>query len=68
MPIETKVPTQAPRTLEAWVKLLESVRIPVPKHSYDRVMAAIHDSRRSLRDIAEPVSYTHLTLPTIYSV
>lgn len=53
MPIETKVPTQAPRTLEAWVKLLESVRIPVPKHSYDRVMAAIHDSRRSLRDIAE---------------
>ena len=53
MPIETKVPAQAPRTLEAWVKLLESVRIPVPKHSYDRVMAAIHDSRRSLRDIAE---------------
>ncbi len=53
MPIETKVPAQAPRTLEAWVKLLESVRIPVPKHSYDRVMAAIHDNRRSLRDIAE---------------
>ena len=53
MPIETKVPAQAPRTLEAWVKLLESVRIPVPKHSHDRVIAAINDSRRSLRDIAE---------------
>ena len=53
MPIETKVPAQPPRTLEAWVKLLESVRIPVPKQSYDRVLAAINDSRRSLRDIAE---------------
>lgn len=53
MPIETEVSGQAPRTLEAWVKLLESVRIPVPKHSYDRVMAAINDNRRSLRDIAE---------------
>lgn len=53
MPMESKVPTQNPRTLEAWVKLLDGVRVPVPKQSYDRVMAAINDSRRSLRDIAE---------------
>ena len=53
MPIETKVPSQSPRTLDAWVKLLESVRLPVPKESHDRVLAAINDSRRSLRDIAE---------------
>ncbi|WP_194792497.1 HDOD domain-containing protein [Pseudomonas sp. UFMG81] len=53
MPIETKVPTQAPTTLEAWVKLLDSVRVPVPKESHDRVVQAINDSRRSLRDIAE---------------
>ncbi|WDY58547.1 HDOD domain-containing protein [Pseudomonas sp. PSKL.D1] len=53
MPMEYKVPTQNPRTLEAWVKLLDGIRLPVPKHSYDRVMSAINDSRRSLRDIAE---------------
>jgi hypothetical protein len=53
MPMESKVPTQNPRTLEAWVKLLDGVRVPVPKQSYDRVMNAINDNRRSLRDIAE---------------
>ncbi|WP_416467079.1 HDOD domain-containing protein [Pseudomonas sp. LFS044] len=53
MPMESKVPTQNPRTLEAWVKLLDGIRVPVPKQSYDRVMSAINDSRRSLRDIAE---------------
>ncbi|AGZ33342.1 HDOD domain-containing protein [Pseudomonas sp. SWI6] len=53
MPIETKVPTQAPRTLDAWIKLLDSVRLPVPKQSHDTVLSAINDSRRSLRDIAE---------------
>ena len=75
MPIETKVPSQAPSSLEAWIKLLDGVRVPVPKESHDRVLQAINDSRRSLRDIAElmqdspaPVSYTHLTLPTILLV
>lgn len=53
MPMESKVPTDNPRTLEAWVKLLDGLRVPVPKHSYERVMNAINDSRRSLRDIAE---------------
>ncbi|MFB4391589.1 MULTISPECIES: HDOD domain-containing protein [unclassified Pseudomonas] len=53
MPIETKLPAQTPSSLDAWVKLLDGVRVPVPKESYDSVMAAIRDSRSSLRDIAE---------------
>ncbi|MBF8745924.1 HDOD domain-containing protein [Pseudomonas putida] len=53
MPIETKVPAEIPRTLKTWVTVLDGIRLPVPKHSHDRVMAAINDSRRSLRDIAE---------------
>jgi len=53
MPNETIVPEQTPKTLDAWVKLLDSVRLPVPLASYERVKAAIADSRRSLRDIAE---------------
>ncbi|UVM22428.1 HDOD domain-containing protein [Pseudomonas wadenswilerensis] len=53
MPIETIVPSQTPKTLDAWVKLLDSVRLPVPLPSYERVKIAIGDSRRSLRDIAE---------------
>ncbi|AIR88316.1 HDOD domain-containing protein [Pseudomonas cremoricolorata] len=53
MPSETKVPAQIPSTLEAWVKLLDGVRVPVPKDSHDRVLSAINDSRRSMRDIAE---------------
>ncbi|MDZ5604257.1 HDOD domain-containing protein [Pseudomonas sp. RP23018S] len=53
MPSETKVPSQTPSTLEAWVKVLDGVRLPVPKESHDRVLSAINDSRRSLRDIAE---------------
>ncbi|CAK9891592.1 MULTISPECIES: HDOD domain-containing protein [Pseudomonas] len=53
MPIETIVPSQTPKTLDAWVKLLDSVRLPVPLASYERVKSAIGDSRRSLRDIAE---------------
>ncbi|MEN5238499.1 MULTISPECIES: HDOD domain-containing protein [Pseudomonas] len=53
MPIETKVPSKVPATLEAWVKLLDGVRLPVPKESHDQVVKAIADSRRSLREIAE---------------
>ncbi|WP_249678139.1 HDOD domain-containing protein [Pseudomonas abieticivorans] len=53
MPIEAIVPTQKPQSLEAWVKLLDGVRLPVPQASYDHVRATMADSRRSLRDIAE---------------
>ena len=47
------MPDQTPKTLDAWVKLLDSVRLPVPLASYERVKAAIADNRSSLRDIAE---------------
>ena len=35
------------------------------KEAYDQLFPMVYDQ---LRDIAYPVSYTHLTLPTIYSV
>ena len=47
------MPTQNPKTLDAWIKLLDGIHLPVPCHSHDRVKSAIADSRRSLRDIAE---------------
>ncbi|PWB33019.1 histidine kinase [Pseudomonas sp. SDI] len=53
MPSETIVPTHTPKTLDAWVKLLDGVQLPVPADSHERVKTAIGDSRRSLRDIAE---------------
>ena len=53
MPSETNVPTQTPKTLDTWVRLLDSVQLPVPLDSHERVRNAIADSRRSLRDIAD---------------
>ncbi|WP_237884304.1 HDOD domain-containing protein [Pseudomonas sp. PGPR40] len=50
---EMNVPTPKPATLEGWAKLLDSVRLPVPQDSHDRVCKAIRDSRSSLRDIVE---------------
>jgi hypothetical protein len=47
------VPTKNPKSLDAWLKLLDSVRLPVPVASHARVRAAIADNRRSLREIAE---------------
>ncbi len=41
------------QSLEAWVKSLGNVRIPVPRASHERVCAVLNDSRSSLRDIAE---------------
>ena len=42
-----------PKTLESWVRLLDGVDLPVPAANHDRVRAALNDSRRSLREIAE---------------
>ena len=47
------MPPQTPRTLQAWIKLLNSIRLPVPRLAHERVSVAINDSRRSLREIAE---------------
>lgn len=41
------------QNIEAWVKSLGNVRIPVPRASHERVCAVLNDSRSSLRDIAE---------------
>lgn len=43
----------APRTLDAWLKQLDGVRLPVASAQHERVRKALLDSRRSLREIAE---------------
>lgn len=50
---ETAVPNHKPTTLQAWIKVLDGVRLPVPQASHDRVCRAITDRRSSLRDIAD---------------
>jgi hypothetical protein len=42
-----------PRTLDTWIKQLDGIALPVPAVAYKRVQAALTDSRRSLRDIAD---------------
>lgn len=42
-----------PTSVQAWAQALGDLRLPVPKHSHDRVCAYLSDSSRSLRDIAE---------------
>ncbi|SEM87233.1 HD-like signal output (HDOD) domain, no enzymatic activity [Pseudomonas sp. ok272] len=53
MPTDTNAPTPRPTTLQGWVKLLDSVALPVPQASHDQVCRAIANSRSSMRDIAE---------------
>jgi HD-like signal output (HDOD) protein len=47
------MPPQTPRTLQAWIKLLNSIRLPVPRLAHERVSSAINDSNRSMREISE---------------
>ena len=42
-----------PQTLDAWVKQLDSIALPVNTVAHSRVNSALHDSRRSLRDISD---------------
>ncbi|WP_296259083.1 MULTISPECIES: HDOD domain-containing protein [unclassified Pseudomonas] len=42
-----------PQTLDAWIKQLDGLALPVPTHAHARVHAALNDSRRSLREIAD---------------
>ncbi|OCR24335.1 histidine kinase [Pseudomonas syringae] len=55
MPPDTSTPLPAPKTLDAWIKQLDSVALPVPAANHKRVRSALNDSRRSLRDIADMV-------------
>ena len=42
-----------PRTLDAWVRQLDGLALPIPQHNHAHVRSALNDSRRSLRDIAD---------------
>ncbi|EGH94654.1 HDOD domain-containing protein [Pseudomonas syringae] len=42
-----------PKTLDAWVKQLDGIALPVPAVNHAHVRSALNDSRRSLREIAE---------------
>lgn len=53
MPPDTSAQLPVPRSLDAWIKQLDAIRLPVPIDSHGRVLGALGDSRRSLRDIAE---------------
>lgn len=46
-------PLPVPQTLDAWVKQLDSLALPVPAIAHAKVNAALNDSRRSLREIAD---------------
>ena len=50
---EACAPTSTPTTLDAWVKLLDAVDLPITQQNHARVSKTIGDSRRSLREIAE---------------
>lgn len=50
---ETAQLTETPNSLDAWVAHLDAVALPIPQQSHARVIKALSDSRRSLRDIAE---------------
>jgi hypothetical protein len=46
-------PLPVPQTLDAWIKQLDGLVLPVPAVAYAKVNAALNDSRRSLREIAD---------------
>lgn len=53
MQAETVSQRPVPKTLEGWIKQLDSVVLPVPATAHAKVRSALNDSRRSMRDIAE---------------
>ena len=42
-----------PRSIDAWLKQLDDVRLPIASHHHEAVRRVLLDSRRSLREIAE---------------
>ncbi|MBU3056335.1 HDOD domain-containing protein [Pseudomonas indica] len=46
-------PQSLPRSLDAWVKYLDAVRLPISEENHAQVLRALGDSRRSLREIAD---------------
>lgn len=52
-PGDVIVSSPKPQSLEAWISLLDNARLPIARPCHDKVRAALGDSRRSLRDIAD---------------
>ena len=50
-----------PHTLDAWIKELDGVRLPVAASQREQIRRALMDSRRSLRELAEQIQ----DVPTI---
>lgn len=50
---ETSSQRPTPKTLDGWIKHLDGVALPVPATAHAKVRAALNDSRRSMRDIAD---------------
>ncbi|WP_268799298.1 HDOD domain-containing protein [Pseudomonas huanghezhanensis] len=50
---ETSPQLHVPKTLDGWIKQLDSLVLPVPAAAHAKVRAALNDSRRSMRDIAD---------------
>ena len=56
-----------PRSIDAWLKQLDDVRLPIASHHHEAVRRVLLDSRRSLREIAEQMqelSLIHISEPT----
>jgi len=47
-----------PRSLDAWLKQLDEVRLPVASHHHETVRRTLLDGRKSLRDIAEQMQHS----------
>ena len=45
-----------PRSIDAWLKQLDEVRLPIASHHHEAVRRVLLDSRRSLREIAEQIA------------
>ncbi|GFM76367.1 MULTISPECIES: HDOD domain-containing protein [Pseudomonas] len=53
MSTASSVKHSIPKTLDAWIKHLDAVDLPIPSVNHNHVRDALKDSRRSLRDIAD---------------
>lgn len=53
MPSDTSHSPAIPKDLNAWLKHLDGLALPVPAANHKKVQGALNDSRRSLREIAD---------------
>lgn len=49
------IPSTLPRSLNAWLQHLDSIRLPIAEASHIEIGRTLADSRRSMRDIAEVI-------------